>query len=58
MPTALDGIMVLVLTIGYWLFVNSLNIITLAKTMLTFPVLVFLGIFLIYSMKNKSDSSY
>jgi len=58
MPTALDGIMVLVLTIGYWLFVNSLNIVTLAKTMLTFPVLVFLGIFLIYSMKNKSDSSY
>lgn len=58
MPTALDAVMVLILTVSYWLLVNSLNILSAAKTILSFPILVFLGVFMIYAIKHKGDSSY
>lgn len=58
MPTALDAVMVLLLTVSYWLLINSLNILQVAKTILTFPVLIFLGIFMIYAIRHREDVSY
>lgn len=55
MASFLDGIVLLLVSTGYFAFVNSMNILATAKFLLYLPLPIFLVIFLIYAINHKTN---